>query len=45
LIDRELAARFGGDNVFLDSRSIPAGVWIRQEIAAAFELGLRVIPY
>jgi tetratricopeptide (TPR) repeat protein len=25
LIDRELTARFGGDQVFLDSRSIPAG--------------------
>jgi TIR domain len=25
LIDRELAARFGSDQVFLDSRSIPAG--------------------
>jgi hypothetical protein len=85
LIDRELTARFGKDNVFLDSRSIPAGAdfveellgrlrtcsvvlvvigprwltltdaaghrrindqqdWIRQEIVAAFRLGLRVIP-
>jgi tetratricopeptide (TPR) repeat protein len=26
LIDRELAARFGSDRVFLDNRSIPAGV-------------------
>jgi hypothetical protein len=25
LIDRELTARFGGDQVFLDCRSIPAG--------------------
>lgn len=32
LIDRELAARFGGDLVFLDSRSLPVGVDSTEEI-------------
>jgi tetratricopeptide (TPR) repeat protein len=33
LIDRELAARFGSDRVFLDSRSIPAGADIAELLA------------
>jgi hypothetical protein len=32
LIDHELAARFGGDQVFRDSRSIPAGVDFVEEL-------------
>ncbi len=32
LIDRELAARFGSDRVFLDSRSIPAGADFVEEL-------------
>jgi TIR domain len=32
LIDRELAARFGSDRVFLDCRSIPAGVDFVEEL-------------
>ena len=32
LIDLELAARFGSDKVFLDSRSIPAGVDFQKEL-------------
>jgi tetratricopeptide (TPR) repeat protein len=32
LIDRELAARFGSDRIFLDSRSIPAGVDFVEEL-------------
>jgi TIR domain len=32
LIDRELAPRFGSDQVFLDSRSIPAGVDFVEEL-------------
>jgi tetratricopeptide (TPR) repeat protein len=32
LIDRELAARFGSDRVFLDSRSIPAGTDFVEEL-------------
>jgi hypothetical protein len=32
LIDRELAARFGSDRIFLDSRSIPAGTDFVEEL-------------
>ncbi len=32
LIDRELVARFGGDLVFLDSRSLPVGVDFVEEL-------------
>jgi Effector-associated domain 1/TIR domain len=32
LIDRELTARFGSNNVFMDSRSIPAGVDFAEEL-------------
>jgi hypothetical protein len=32
LVDRELTARFGSDRVFLDSRSIPAGVDFQTEL-------------
>lgn len=32
LIDRELAARFGGGQVFLDCRSIPVGVDFTDEL-------------
>jgi Flp pilus assembly protein TadD len=32
LIDRELSARFGGDRVFLDSRSIPTGADFAEEL-------------
>jgi hypothetical protein len=32
LVDRELAARFGSDRVFLDSRSIPAGADFVEEL-------------
>jgi Mrp family chromosome partitioning ATPase len=34
LIDRELVARFGGDRVFLDSRSIPAGADFVEQLLA-----------
>jgi tetratricopeptide (TPR) repeat protein len=34
LIDRELSARFGSVNVFLDSRSIPVGVDFAEELLA-----------
>jgi len=39
LIDRELAARFGSDRVFLDSRSIPAGADFAEELLGRVRAG------
>jgi TIR domain len=39
LVDRELVGRFGSDQVFLDSRSIPAGADFAEELLGRVRAG------